>query len=119
VAGGTVSLTNDTVSSNSAVGGSSSGYVSIGTPPVIVYWRGGNAEGGGLAVLGGTVTLRSDTVTGNIAQGGRASKPRYNGDALGGGLYIDPAAVVYLDAFTVAHTKNIKPDNIDGPYTTI
>lgn len=122
VAGGTVSLTNATVSSNSALGGSGSGYASVGDPggpQSYVYGHGGTAAGGGLAVVGGTVTLRSVTVTGNLSQGGTGDKPKYKGDALGGGLFIDPAATVYLDAFTVAHTKNNKPGNIYGSYIVI
>jgi hypothetical protein len=108
VAGGTVSLANVTLSSNSAVGGNSEGAVG-GAP----------AWGGGLFVAGGTVTLRSDTVTGNVATAGTGSKAKYNGNAYGGGVSIDLVAVVYLDAFTVAHTKNNKPGNIDGSYILI
>jgi hypothetical protein len=113
VAGGTVTLSNDTLSTNSAVGGGG------GVSPFQDRGRGGNAFGGGLSVGGGTVTLRYDSVTGNMAQGGTASKPRLNGNSYGGGLDIDLAAGVYLDAFSSAHTKNNKPDNIYGSYILI
>jgi hypothetical protein len=113
VVGGSVTLINDTLSSNSAVGGGG------GVSPFQQRGMGGTGFGGGLAAAGGTVTLRSDTVTGNFAQGGAGVKPRYNGGSDGGGLYIDPAAVVYLDAFTLAHTKNNRPGNIDGSYILI
>ena len=40
----------------------------------------------------------------------------------GGGLYIDPAAAVCLDAFTQSHVKknhaSISDPQIDGAYTT-
>lgn len=113
VAGGTATMTNVTLSSNTAVGGS--GGVSMFQE----RGSGGSGLGGGLAVVGGTVTLRSDTVTGNLAKGGAGSKPRYNGNSYGGGFYIDPAAAVYLDAFTLGHTKNNKPANIYGSYILI
>jgi hypothetical protein len=105
VAGGTVTVSNTTLSSNSALGGDG--------------FFGGEARGGGLYVAGGTVTLRSDTVTGNLANGGRGSNGKYNGSAYGGSLYIDPAAVVYLDALTQGHTKSNKPGNIYGSYTLL
>jgi hypothetical protein len=48
---------------------------------------------------------------------GHAAKQRRPG--VGSGLYIDPAAIVYLDAFTLANTKHNKPDDIYGSYTLI
>ena len=70
--------------------------------------NGGNGSGGGLYAGGGTVTLSDDTVTGNSAQGrARAAQalPRewQTGLGEGGGLFIDPAAVVSLDDFTQAN----------------
>jgi hypothetical protein len=98
VAGGTVSLANDTISSNTAVGGDSTGKTG--------KWPGAAGAGGGMYLAGGTVTLSYDTVICNTARGGDNSK------GLGGGLFIDPAATVYLDAFTLNHTKSNHPDNI-------
>jgi hypothetical protein len=71
VAGGTATLTNVTVSSNSAQGGDGS--------------QGGFACGGGLYVAGGTVTLTNAAVSSNAAQGGVGSFAR---DGDGGGLYV-------------------------------
>jgi uncharacterized repeat protein (TIGR01451 family) len=63
VAGGTVTLSNDTISSNNANGGSGDyGYVAGGS--------GGAGSGGGMDVAGGTVTLSDDTLSGNTANGG-------------------------------------------------
>jgi hypothetical protein len=79
--------------------------------------------GGGLYVAGGTVTLRNDSVTGNVASGGTGGGGQPAGsDGLGegGGLFIDPAAVVCLDAFTRAdvtnNTASTKDPNIHGPW---
>jgi hypothetical protein len=106
VLGGTVTLTSDIVSSNSAVGGSSTDTAD------------GYGIGGGLYLAGGTVTLRSDTVTGNFAQGGTGRKHQYNGKAYGGGIFIG-GATVYIDAFTLKHTTHNNPDNIYGSYILI
>jgi hypothetical protein len=111
VLGGTVTLTNDTLSSNTAVSRQglpgSAGYFGRnggnGGP-------GGTAYGGGVCVFGGTVTLNNDTLTGNLAQGGRGgtggnvynsyvAKPGNGGpggNGYGGGLYVDPYAMVTL-----------------------
>lgn len=120
VAGGTATLTNVTLSSNSAVGVNAGWEPSIG-----VSWPAGWAGGGGLYAAGGTVTLRNVTMTKNSAQGGQGLKGGYpgmlgnNGQAYGGGLYIDPAAILYLDAFTLKNSKGNHPDNIYGPYILI
>ncbi len=108
VAGGTVSLTGDNLSSNSAIGASDTGH----------KCKGGSADGGGVFVAaGGIATLRNDTLTGNSAQGGAG--PTRNGPAQGGGLYIEPNATVYLNAFTKKHTTGNTPDDIHGKYTLI
>jgi hypothetical protein len=96
VAGGSVTLSNDTISSNTA---SSGGDV---------------AEGGGVYVAGGSVTVSSCSITYNTA------KVDFVGStAAGGGIYIVSGAKVYLDSYTVTHTTNniaaIDPD-IDGMY---
>jgi hypothetical protein len=80
VSQGTVTLSNDTLNSNSAQGGSGG----RGALPLVFFpgfvlpkhgtggagGNGGGAQGGGLDVAGGTVTLSSDTLSGNSAQGG-------------------------------------------------
>jgi hypothetical protein len=86
---------------------------------VIAYYRSGNAEGGGLAEMGGPVTLRSDTVTDNIVKGGSASKPKYNGNALGGGPYIDPRRCRVPRPLHLGSHENNKPGDIYRPYILI
>jgi hypothetical protein len=70
--------------------------------------------------------MRHDTVTGNTAQGGGGGGGRPSGSpglGEGGGLYIDPAAVVYLDAFMQANvtgnTASTTGPNIHGPWKLI
>jgi hypothetical protein len=70
---------------------------------------GGSAYGGGVYVAGGTVTLTDDRVYYNVATGN--GRPGH-----GGGIFIASSATVYLDSFTLAHTTNNAPDNIEGPY---
>jgi hypothetical protein len=76
VAGGTVTLTGDTLSSNSAVGGRG------GTGFLTREKLGGYAHGGGLCVAGGTVTMTSSTLSSNSAVGG----PSYAGGSTNPGL---------------------------------
>jgi hypothetical protein len=118
VAGGAVTLTSATLSANTAQGGQGGfggGRLGHGGP-------GGAGSGGGLYAGGGTVTMRHDTVTGNAAQGGAGlgRHPGSPGLGEGGGLFIDPAAVVSLDAFTQANvtgnTASTKDPNIHGPW---
>jgi hypothetical protein len=114
---GTVTLTRVTVSSNSAQGGNGgrggsqlNNWDRGGFPG----GDGGRAFGGGLYVGGGTVTLTDDSVVRNVAQGGAGGhgghgKPNgaqgHPGFGQGGGLDVDPAALVYIDLFTRANIK--------------
>jgi hypothetical protein len=103
---GSASISNSTLDYNSALGGNGG--------------AGGNGDsgfGGALYAASGTVvTLCSDTVEFNSAGGGSGS---IAGQGSGGGLYIESGATAYLDAFTVANTKDNMADidaNIDGTY---
>jgi hypothetical protein len=65
-----------------------------------------------------------DTVSSNAAVrgiGGGIPPTGPNGLGEGGGLYIDPAATVYLDAFTVTNilnnTASTSDPNIHGTYS--
>ena len=63
-------------------------------------------------------------MTGNTAQGGPGGRHSGSlGVGEGGGLFIDPAAVVCLDAFTHSHVTNntasTKDPNIHGPWKHI
>ena len=106
VAAGTVTITDVTLSSNSARGGQGGGGVNPWT-----FQRGGaggNGLGGGIYVSAGSVTLTGASVSANAAVGGAgglAIRPGSPGLGEGGGVFIDPAALVYLDAFTHDHTS--------------
>jgi hypothetical protein len=97
--------------------------------------NGGNGFGGGLYAAGGTLDLHNATVTGNTALGGAggqggscgSSQKRHGsngspGMGEGGGLYIDAAAAVCLDAFTQRHVQknhvSTSDHDIHGTYTT-
>jgi hypothetical protein len=106
VAGGTATLTSVTLSASTAWGGYGGGSA---------FREGymGAAGGGGLYVAGGTVSLSIDIVADNTAASYFSS---------GGGLSIAAGALVYLDAFTLAHTTNntadVNPD-LSGSYTLL
>jgi hypothetical protein len=84
MAGGTVTLTNDTFSGNKASGSTGGAAGNGGNGGGLVTpsagsgldgngntgGSGGAASGAGLYVAGGSVTLSDDTLSGNIAQGG-------------------------------------------------
>jgi hypothetical protein len=135
VAGGTVTVTNATLSGNTAQGGSGglggpgdgSGaggalFVAAGAVNVTNSFVNNNSAtdpdnlagyGGGLYVWGGTVNLSSDTIENNTAGGS---------DGYGGGMYITTQATVSLDSYTLANTINnsasVDP-NIYGTYVLI
>jgi hypothetical protein len=121
--GGTSILTDVTLSSNTAQGGQG-GYGLFITHILSTPHGGGgggNGFGGALDVSGGTVTLRQTTVSANSAVGGKGGA--YNGPVglgEGGGLSIDAAALVYLDAITLANISNntasTTDPNIHGSY---
>jgi hypothetical protein len=113
VAGGTVTLSSDTVESNAALGGHGA-FVT----PLKCY---GYGFGGGIYIASGAAaTLCSDTVQSNSASG-----PTSSSGSDGGGIYIVFGATVYLDPFTVTNAinntdtsgTNGSTANIDGPYT--
>jgi hypothetical protein len=100
VAGGSVTLTNDTFSGNSALGGNGAGGGSRADNSGGYGGGGGNASGGGVYMAGGAATLTNDTLSGNSALGG-AGGPNVadgtggtggnggnGGNASGGGLSI-------------------------------
>ncbi len=121
VAGGTATLSNVSLSSNTAQGGA--GENDPGPVASSPYGsQGGAAYGGALAVRGGTVTLTSVTISSNTAQGGLGgnngtivgySSYYWNygpyggsgGCGYGGGIYVGslvgPTATVTLTSVTV------------------
>jgi hypothetical protein len=121
---GTASLTNVTLSSNTAQGGKG-GVSHAFYSGEKVYLPGGWGEGGGLYVgdpyLSATLDMHNCVFTGNSAIGGLAQRVGIDGKGEGGGLFIDPLASVCLDALTLANFNRNKastsgPD-IDGSYT--
>jgi hypothetical protein len=90
--------------------------------------------GGGLYAAGGTIDVHNVTVTNNTAAGGAGGQGGMGGGKIkrgpqgfpgagkGGGLYIDAAAAVCLDAFTQSHVKSSHASTSDpdiyGTYTT-
>jgi len=126
VAGGTVNLTDVTLSSNTAQGGQGGSGVAFS----LSGRDGGDGLGGGLFAESGTVTLVHVTVANNAARGGAGGRgTNRNGQAhdghpgvgKGGGLFRDAHATVSLDAFTQANVKDnaasTNNSNIYGSYT--
>jgi len=115
VASGTATLTRVTVSSNIAQGGAGGNALNGDPYGGSRGGNGGSGFGGGLYVSGGTVTLSSDSVMQNAANGGAGGSGgtgKYKGPngspglGEGGGIYVDPVALVYLDLFTQANVKH-------------
>ena len=85
---------------------------------------GGNGFGGGVYISAGTASLIGAIVTLNAAMGGAGGTGFRNvgapGQGEGGGLFIDTAALVCLDAVTQAgvsnNTASTKDPNIHGPW---
>jgi hypothetical protein len=129
VDGGSASLIDVTLYSNTARGGDGSDrvkvYVESGPKHTSFYYlpatSGGSAFGGALYISGGTLSLQNSTVTRNVAKGGIGGNDpntrTFDGAGQGGGLYLAAAASVSLDAFTFANVKNNSPDDIFGSYT--
>jgi hypothetical protein len=134
ISNGTATLTNVTLSANSARGGNG-GNGRVGTQGGVTYGTdggdGGHWFGGGLYAAGGTVTLLGSSATSNTAQrgagglGGAApgGQPGAPGVGQGGGLYIEADSLMRLDEFTVEHvtgnTASNSHPNIYGPYQII
>jgi hypothetical protein len=128
VAAGTASITDCLLTANTARAGDG-GHGYSGVDGSTASGDGGNGFGGGLYAAGGTVALHSTTVTQNDAEGGAGgtgARKRLDGkpgQGFGGGLDIDGAASVGLDAFTKDHvldnTATAGKYNIAGAYKVI
>jgi hypothetical protein len=128
--GGTVTISNTTFTGNTAQGGDGgTGYKGSRDTPSSGGGGGGSGVGGGLYVASGTLTLQNCSATANVARGGNGGKGGSSiphgavGHGVGAGIYIDPAALVDLDAFTVSHVihnhASTSDDNIFGSYDLI
>jgi hypothetical protein len=81
--GGTVTLSQCTVSGNHVIGGKGASATNGNTGS-----NGYNAAGGGIAILSGTVNILNSTISGNTATGGAGGTGGYaGGSAQGGGIY--------------------------------
>ena len=83
LAGGTVTLSQDTLSGNRATGGAG-GYGGGGDKGTVLDLissggAGGAADGAGICVTGGTVTCIDSTLTGNIARAGNGGTAAHLG----------------------------------------
>jgi hypothetical protein len=129
---GTATLSGTTVSANTARGGAG-GTGGLGDPyGSFSGGNGGEGLGGGLYTSSGTATLTGDSVIQNGAYGGAGGSGgtgKYKGTdgtpglGEGGGFYVNPVALVYLDLFTQAnvkhnHASTSNPD-IAGPTTLL
>jgi hypothetical protein len=131
IAGGTVSISDSVLTSNTAQGGDGGRGLSLevnGVPMQAKGGDGGNGLGGALYVAGGTVSVLNSEVTQNAATGGAGgngvrSLKGAPGQGFGGGFYIDPLAAVSVDTFTANHMRRNRASttgtNIHGPYALI
>ncbi len=103
VAAGTATLTDVTLSSNSAWGGPGRYFVWVSYPhySIFVYTVAGSAYGGGVYVAGGTATLTHVTLSANSAVGGSGA---IGGHGKGGGLYVAGGAVALNSATLSANS---------------
>ena len=86
--GGTVTLSSDNVSSNTAQGGQGGSLKSGSSTAGASSTSGGSGNAGGLCAQGGTVSVNSSTLSGNIAQGGGGGAGLNGaGGAVGGTAY--------------------------------
>ncbi len=118
VAGGSATLTNDTLSGNQAQGGSGHIGGSGGNGGTSINDEGGNGgnsgaasaggsgTGGGMFVATGSATLTNDTLSGNQVQGGNGGNGSNgnggNGD--GGGLLVQSGSTTLTNTLIAANT---------------
>jgi hypothetical protein len=126
VARGVATITSSTITANTAQGGHGGNGLLRDGRFVMPGAVGGSGFGGGGYAAGGSVSFHTVTITDNSAQAGDGGQGRHTskaGSGVGGGIYIDPAAVVALDAFTISHVKKNQAStshgNIYGSYDRI
>jgi uncharacterized repeat protein (TIGR01451 family) len=122
--GGTVTLTNESVTYNTAQGNAGG----MGVAPTTKSGKlglggaggtGGQAQGGGLYVTACTVDLTNDKITNNKAQGGTGGTGGSNGgaggtggQAQGGGLYIAGSVVTFAQNLSIGY--GLEGDSANG-----
>jgi hypothetical protein len=114
---GSLTMTGCTIQNNAAIGGQ--GHEKYLAYHEYYKWHqatdGGDAFGGGLYVGGGTATITNTSITKNAALGGEGGKGGgKQGDGDGGGIYVAPAATVFLDTHTVDHLRRNKASRSDN-----
>jgi hypothetical protein len=124
VTGGTVAMSDSTVSGNTAQGGAGGNGFAITPVKTTAAGDGGDGLGGGLYASGGTLSFHLVSVSENSAAGGAGGNSGGKaGKGTGGGLYFAVNAGAGLDAFTVNHTRNNSAaghtKNIFGTYVVI
>ena len=125
VAGGSVTLTNNTLDNNQAGGGNGgSGGLGSGNGG-----SGGGGSGGGLYLAAGTITLSNDTLSGNQAElsnGGPSGSPDQHGTsgssgaAVGGGIdAAGPSSLQIYDTIVADDTASTAGPDLDGSVTSL
>ena len=118
IAGGIVTLSNDTLYNNQAVGGNGGG----GGYDSGNGGSGGIGSGGGLYVAAGTVTLSNDTLSSNQAvSGGGGDSNGSNGAAVGGGIdnAAGPSSLQIYDIIVADDTAITAGPDLDGSLTSL
>jgi hypothetical protein len=130
---GTLIVTGSLIRDNTAIGGQGhDGFWYYGLPGSPKLYDppsdGGNGLGGGIFVGGGSATISSTSITSNTAQGGDGgsgvghSHSGQKGKGIGGGIYSE-LDTIYLDAFTLDHTRHNQASTSDndifGTYSVI
>jgi hypothetical protein len=131
VGGGNAAITNSTFTSNVARGGNGLDAQHVKAFKTWIWLapsRGGDGYGGGIYAGGGTLQIRGTSFTANSAQGGLGGNAHTGADAadgngVGGGIYVAPAAPAGLDAFTQSHTTSntasTSDNDIFGSFTIL
>jgi hypothetical protein len=124
LAGGLVTLTNDTIASNTAAGGNggNGGDAGLGSPDG-VGGNGGNAgasQGGGIFFEAGTLNLTNSTIANNFALdsfGGLAGAPGSGSPSdgsgmagTGGGIFNDAGTLNAINTLIGDNTASVAPD---------
>jgi hypothetical protein len=96
--GGSLDISDSRIANNQATGGRGGDgyfYTTIQASITHTFYTGGTgggAQGGGLYVNGGSLTVASSTITSNRGTAGSAGRYGFEGDSLGGGLYVSSNA---------------------------
>jgi uncharacterized repeat protein (TIGR01451 family) len=110
-AGGSVVLTEDTVSSNTAQAGAAGLSNTLAADGSFIASPAGSALGGGIAIAGGSAVLANATLAGNQAN---AAAQGTSPQVAGGGLYLAPGIPAALANTIVAYNGAPTGLDVDG-----